>query len=303
MMMKGLIFDIKRYAIHDGPGIRTTVFLKGCPLRCPWCHNPEGQEPRPEIAWYSKKCPKECKDCIGICPKKAIKREVKSIVIDLSKCDLCGQCSDVCAYEALEIVGKEKTVHEVMEEVEKDRIFFENSGGGVTFSGGEPLMQPDFLEVLLQACREKDMQTALDTCGYAPQETLEKISDKVDLFLFDIKLIDNKKHKEYVGASNKLILENLRLLSREGNKVIIRMPLIAGVNDADENILMTAKFLQELKSIKQINLLPYHKGGAEKYKRLKKKHSPQNFMAVLAGRTKKIKKLLESYSFVVRVGG
>lgn len=301
--MKGLIFDIKRYAIHDGPGIRTTVFFKGCPLRCPWCHNPEGQEPKPEIAWHFKRCPRECRDCLSVCPENAIKKIGKSVKIDLSKCDLCGKCSDVCAYEALEIVGTERTVQEVMEEVEKDRIFFENSGGGVTFSGGEPLMQPDFLEDLLEQCKERNIQTALDTCGYDSPETLEKISDKVDLLLYDLKLLDEEKHKKYVVASNRIILENLKKLSKKGMKIIIRVPLIAGVNDDDENIRKISEFLLSLKNLKQINLLPYHKGGAEKYKRLKKKNPPYSFMATSVERTKKIKKMLEDYGFSVKVGG
>ena len=301
--MKGLIFDIKRYAIHDGPGIRTTVFFKGCPLRCPWCHNPEGQEPKPEIAWHFKRCPRECRDCLSVCPENAIKKIGKSVKIDLSKCDLCGKCSDICVYEALEIVGKERTVQEVMNEVEKDRIFFENSGGGVTFSGGEPLMQPDFLEALLEQCKKRNIRTALDTCGYDSSETLEKISDKVDLFLYDIKLINDKKHKKYVVASNSIILENLKKLSKKGMKIIIRVPLIAGVNDDDDNIRKISEFLLSLKNLKQINLLPYHKGGAEKYKRLKKKNPPHSFMATSVERTKKIKNMLEDYGFLVKIRG
>jgi len=302
-MNKGIIFDIKRYAIHDGPGIRTTVFFKGCPLGCPWCHNPEGKNPELEITWNSKKCPKECTACLPICPQDAIKKQGRSIIIDHSKCDLCGKCRDVCAYEALEIVGEEVTVKHVMEEVEKDRIFFENSGGGVTFSGGEPLMQPDFLEAILDECRKRNVQTTIDTSGYASSEILERISNKVDLFLYDIKLIDEKKHKEHIGASNKIILQNLIKLSKKGKKIFIRIPLVAGVNDDEKNIRKTAEFLLSLKSLRQITLLPYHKGGVEKYKRLRRENSPASFMPSSYERTKKIKKILENYGFFVKAGG
>lgn len=302
-MLKGVIFDIKRYAIHDGPGIRTTVFFKGCPLCCPWCHNPEGQEPEPEIVWHSKRCPTECRDCLSVCPESAIKKIGKSVKIDLSKCNLCGECREVCAYEALEIIGSEITVQEVMEEVEKDRIFFENSDGGITFSGGEPLMQPDFLEALLDACRVRDVHTTLDTCGYAPSETLQRISDKVDLFLYDLKLLDDEKHKEFVGTSNKPILENLKNLSEKGKRIIIRIPLMADMNDDDENVVKIAEFLLPLKNVKEINLLPYHKGGAEKYKRLRKRNPRYSFKPTSEERTKKIKRMLEDYGFSVKVGG
>lgn len=302
-MNKGIIFDIKRYAIHDGPGIRTTVFFKGCPLDCQWCHNPEGKDPEPEITWNSKRCPKDCTACLSICSQGAIKKKGKSIIIDLSKCDLCGECRDVCAYEALEIVGEEMTVKHVMEEVEKDRIFFDNSGGGITFSGGEPLMQPDFLEALLDECQKRNIQTTVDTSGYAPSEILERIAGKVDLFLYDIKFIDDEKHKEHIGASNKIILENLERLSKEGKKIFIRIPLVAGVNDDEKNIRKTAEFLLPLKNLRQINLLPYHKGGVEKYKRLRKENPPASFMPSSYERTKKIKRMLENYGFFVKAGG
>jgi len=253
--------------------------------------------------WHSKRCPIECRDCLSVCPQEAIHKKGKSVIIDLSKCDLCGECTHVCAYEALEIVGKETTVQEVMEEVEKDRIFFENSDGGITFSGGEPLMQPDFLEALLDACKERAIHTTLDTCGYAPSETLERISDKVDLFLYDLKLLDDEKHKEFVGTSNKPILENLKNLSEKGKRIIIRIPLMADMNDDDENVGKIAEFLLPLKNVKQINLLPYHKGGAEKYKRLRRRKIRYTFQPTSEKITKKIKKTLGDYGFSVKVGG
>lgn len=302
-MLKGIIFDIKRYAIHDGPGIRTTVFFKGCPLRCPWCHNPEGQEPEPEIVWHSNRCPTECRDCLSICLESAIKKIGKSVKIDLSKCNLCGECLEVCAYEALEIIGREITVQQVMEEIEKDRIFFENSEGGVTISGGEPLMQPDFLEALLDACGERAIHTTLDTCGYTTPEILDRVSDKVNLYLYDMKLLEDERHKEFVGTSNKPILENLKSLSDKGKRIIIRIPLMAAMNDDDESVVKMAEFLLPLKNIKEINLLPYHKGGAGKYKRLKQRKIRYTFQPTSEKKTKKIEKILEDYGFSVKVGG
>lgn len=299
----GVVFDIKRYAIHDGPGIRTTVFFKGCPLRCPWCHNPEGQNSELEIIWYQKKCHRDCVDCVEVCPHQAVTREGKSVLIDQEGCDFCGKCTDVCAYQALEILGWETEAEEVMAVVEKDRVFFDESRGGLTLSGGEPLMQPDFLEAVLDASREKGVHTALDTCGYAPSETVERIGGKVDLFLYDLKLICEEEHKEYTGASNRIILENLKILSGKGKKMIIRVPLIAGVNDGDENIADMADFLLPLKNIKQINLLPYHRGGAEKYKRLKKRGPTYSFQPASGERTDEIKRMLQDYGFSVKIRG
>lgn len=302
-LRKGMIFDIKRYAIHDGPGIRTTVFFKGCPLRCPWCQNPEGQEQVPEIMWHSSRCSEECRACLSVCPQKAIRKEKKVVIIDHSKCDFCGQCIDACLYEALEIVGREAKVDEIMKEVEKDRIFYEDSAGGVTFSGGEPLFQPEYLEALLGECQERNIKTAVDTCGYARSETIEKISHKVDLFLYDVKVINDQKHKEYTGVSNKIILENLEKLSKKGKKIVIRIPLMAGVNDDQENIKKTVEFLLPLRNIKEINLLPYHKGGAEKYKKLGKENLRPDIKPCSDRKMQMIKKRLENYGFSVKVGG
>lgn len=302
-MAEGIIFDIKRYAIHDGPGIRTTVFLKGCPLRCQWCHNPEGIESKPEIILRSSRCAIECSECVSVCPQGAISKDGNFIKIDQAKCDLCRKCEDVCVYEALEIVGREVTVQEVMEEIEKDRIFFDESGGGVTFSGGEPLMQLDFLEALLEEIKKKNIHVTLDTSGYVSYENLERISDKVDLFLYDLKIIDEGKHEKYTGVSNKLILENLRKLSERGNSIAVRIPLISGVNDDDQNIQMFAEYLHALKNIKQISLLAYHRGGCEKYVRLRKEKSMKTFESPSDGRIEEIRKILDDYGFSVKTGG
>ena len=302
-MAKGIIFDIKRYAIHDGPGIRTTIFLKGCSLRCQWCQNPEGQEIKPEIILRSTRCAEECSECVSVCPQDAISKNGNLIKIDQTKCDLCRKCEDVCVYEALEIVGKEVTVGEVMEEIEKDRIFFDESGGGITFSGGEPLMQLDFLEALLEEIKKKNIHVTLDTSGYVSFEDLDRISDKVDLFLYDLKIMDEGKHEKYTGVSNKLILENLRKLSEGGNSVAIRIPLISGINDDDQNIQMFAEYLHGLKNIKQISLLEYHRGGCEKYKRLRKEKFLKIFESPSDERIEEIKKILADSGFSVKTGG
>ena len=302
-MAKGTIFDIKRYAIHDGPGIRTTVFLKGCSLRCQWCQNPEGQETYPEIILRSSRCATECHECVSVCPLEAISKYGNSIEIDKARCNLCRECEEVCVYEALEVVGREVAVQEVMEEIEKDKIFFDESGGGITFSGGEPLMQVDFLEPLIKEIKKKNIHVTLDTSGYVSFEDLERISDKVDLFLYDLKIMDDAKHKKYTGVSNKLILENLRNLIEQGNSVVVRIPLISGINDDDQSIHMFVDFLQSLKNIKQINLLSYHRGGREKYKRLRREKSQKTFHSPSDERIEEVKKVFADSGFSVKTGG
>lgn len=302
-MVKGIIFDIKRYAIHDGPGIRTTVFLKGCPLRCQWCQNPEGQESKPEIMLRSTRCAKECYACVSACPQGAISKNGRQVVFDKEKCDLCAKCEDACVYEALKIVGKEVTVQEVMDEIVKDRVFFDESGGGITFSGGEPLMQLDFLEALLEEIKKKNIHVTLDTSGYVSFEDLEKVSNKVSQFLYDLKIIDDEKHKKYTGVSNKLILENLRKLSERRKSVYVRIPLISSINDDDRSIQMFTEYLHTLKNIKQISLLSYHAGGCEKYKALGKEGFLSAFQPPSNERIEEIKEILVNSGFSVKIGG
>ncbi len=297
-----MIFDIKRFAIHDGPGIRTTVFFKGCPLRCQWCHNPEGQDYKLEIAIRESRCRQECRECLPACPKGAISRNEKTALIDKAKCDLCGKCRDVCVYEALDVIGQEVTVDEVVEEVEKDRVFFDESGGGITFSGGEPLMQPDFLEALLERFKKRGVRRTVDTSGYAPFEILERVSRNVDLFLYDIKLVDDKKHKEYTGVSNRIILDNLKRLAEKEKKVVVRIPVVPGINDDKENIQKTAEYLLSLKKIKHISLLPFHRGGADKAKRLGKESLAGSIPSPAAENLDKIKKMLSSSGFLFEEG-
>jgi len=265
-MTTGIIFNIQRYSIHDGPGIRTTIFLKGCPLNCWWCQNPESQLSGQEMVFWEDRCI-GCGACSTICPSNVIQMKNRIPVTEKEKCLLCGKCIEKCPALAREIIGKKLTVEEVAKEVEKDLVFYEESGGGVTFSGGEPLRQPEFLEGLLNDCREKKIHTAVDTSGFISWGILNKICPKVDLFLYDLKLMDDEKHKKYTGVSNELILENLKKLSSVHHNIFIRFPIIPGINDDSQNIKKMGEFLSSLK-IAQINLLPYHYIGIDKYRRL-----------------------------------
>ncbi|MBC8181932.1 glycyl-radical enzyme activating protein [candidate division KSB1 bacterium] len=233
----GIIFDLKKYAVHDGPGIRTTVFFKGCPLNCWWCHNPESQKPEPE-------------------PRQKFNQK--------SNLKLLQQKEN--------LIGKKVTAREVMEEVEKDIVFYDESCGGVTFSGGEPLLQENFLLALLKECRDKEIHTTIDTCGFAPYSVFEKIDPFVDLYLYDIKICDDELHKKYTGVSNNLIHGNLVRLSKLNKNINIRIPLIPGVVDTEDNITNLIRFISTLKNIKQIDLLPYNKIGEGKYEKINRKN-------------------------------
>jgi len=265
-MTTGTVFNIQRYSIHDGPGIRTTVFLKGCPLNCWWCQNPESQLTEQETVFREDRCI-GCGACSTICPSNAIQIKNGIPVTEKEKCILCGKCIEKCPALAREMIGKKMTAEEVLKEIEKDLVFYEESGGGVTFSGGEPLGQSEFFEGLLNGCREKKIHTAVDTSGYISWGILNKISPKVDLFLYDLKLMDNERHKKYTGLSNEIILENLKKLSSVHHNILVRFPVIPGINDDCQNLRETGEFLSSLK-ITQVNLLPYHYIGVDKYRRL-----------------------------------
>lgn len=266
----GIVFDIKRYAIHDGPGIRCTVFLKGCRLRCKWCHNPEGRKKEPELIFFERRCLDGCDECRKVCETGAIfvAQDRPRISINRVACNLCGKCAEVCPSNALEVVGRKVSAEEVLTEIEKDRIFFEQSGGGVTFSGGEPLLQPEFLLTMLEKCKQKGFHTALDTSGHVPYETLAQVGKKVNLFLYDLKTMEDEVHRKYTGVSNTLILDNLKKLTENGKRVVIRIPLIPGVNDTKSNISRSIEFISALQGIEYISLLPYHRIAGEKHRRL-----------------------------------
>ncbi len=264
----GIIFDIKRYAIHDGPGIRTTVFLKGCLLKCPWCHNPEGKAKEQEFMWWKEKC-LGCRDCQNACTREAISFLDDSLLRETTKCDLCGACAEACSSEALKLVGKKMTTEEVLREIEKDVPFYEESKGGMTLSGGEPLLQADFSRNLLKACKESGIHTAVDTCGHAGWDVLSAIAEHADLFLYDLKVVDDVKHRKFTAVSNRLILDNLTRLSQIGVKVVVRFPFIPGVNDNEKDILKLGRLVSSLRSVKELSILAYHKGGVEKSRRLR----------------------------------
>ncbi len=298
--MKGIVFDIKRYSIHDGPGLRTTVFLKGCPLRCAWCHNPESQKLEPQIVYYKEKCI-GCLTCRDVCRFNAVDVSENGISIN-KNCTMCGECAENCPTNALDIIGREYEAQELADEILKDELFF-NAGGGITISGGEPFVQKEFLFELLDIIKQRRIHIALDTTGYTDEELILKAAEYTDLFLYDLKHMDSLKHKQYTGVSNEKILNNLKSISAYGAKIAIRIPIVPSINDSYENMKQTAEFISQLKGIISVDLLPYHDMMADKYKRLK--------MPFLMGSIKKpedekmeeLKKMFEDYGFLVNIGG
>jgi pyruvate formate lyase activating enzyme len=266
--MKGIIFDIKNYAVHDGPGIRTTLFLKGCPLRCIWCHSPESQSPAPQLSFYPEKCI-DCRICVELCPKGAI---IEPGEIDSEDCDLCGECVISCYSNAIQLIGRSITVKDALELVKKDFSFYQHSGGGVTLSGGEPTAQPVFTLNILKALKEENIHTALDTCGYSEKKSLKRLLQYTDLVLYDLKHMDSELHKYLTGHRNEVILSNLRYVSEEPIELWIRLPLIPGVNDDNDNIEKTMEFIKSLEKYDSIDILPYHRLGVSKYQAIQRKY-------------------------------
>lgn len=298
---QGLIFSIQRYSTEDGPGIRTTVFMKGCPLRCLWCHNPEGQMSHPEIVFNDTRCI-GCKKCVDACPEGAITFGEDGPRTDRGKCRNCGKCAEVCPGGARELVGRYVSAEEAFAEVERDALFYRNSGGGVTVGGGEPAMQSGFLVDLLRKCREKGIHTALDTSGCVKWETMEKILEHVDLVLYDIKQIDPAKHADCAGVSNELILENARRICRKGTPMIVRIPVIPGYTDADENIRGIAEFVSTLDTVDRIDLLPFHALGEPKYRKLDRHYEFRDTQPPTDEHMQHLKRLVESFGLQANVG-
>jgi pyruvate formate lyase activating enzyme len=265
-MLSGLVFNLQKYSVHDGPGIRTTVFLKGCPLHCAWCHNPESISRKPQILLLENRC-LGCRECVRACPHADCAPATGPMPVQNAVCDLCGSCIDACVTTARQMAGRKMTVREVMKAVLQDQIFYGESGGGVTFSGGEPLAQPEFLQALLEACRHEGLHTAVDTCGLVRREHLLAAAPLTDVFLYDLKLMDDAKHREYTGSSNAPILENLQALGPVARNIWIRVPIIPGVNADDANLNATARFAAGIPNVRQVNLLPYHRMGTAKTQR------------------------------------
>jgi len=299
---KGFIFDIKKYAIHDGPGIRTTVFFKGCPLRCCWCHNPESWNQYPEIGLRRGRCIR-CGQCVKVCEHGAIVLTENMPAIEENKCRVCGECVSACIVGAREIIGRQVTAREVMCEVERDVIFYDQSGGGVTFSGGEPLMQPEFLLALLNRCQVQRIHTAVDTSCYAEPNVVETLGEKTDLFLCDVKHMNSEMHERFTGVKNDLILDNIKRLSKADKEIIIRIPLIPGFNDDPTNIEATGEFAASLSGVSKIDILPYNRGGQEKSARLTAGIKLIQFEAPDEGIVDTIANSLNKYGFEVRIGG
>ncbi len=268
------IFDIKRYSINDGPGIRITIFFKGCPLHCIWCHNPEGISSSREKMYAVNKCI-GCGYCIGECDNGALLKKPEGIATDTEKCIVCGKCTDICPSKAMEMSGKIWKKKDLMKEIMKECTLIDSSEGGVTFCGGEPLLYPEFLNEMLQECGDEELHRAVDTTLFAKWETVDMIGRNCELFLVDLKVMDEEKHKMFTGVSNKLILENIRKISDAGYNFWIRIPLIEGVNADEENIRASAEFIASLSNKPEwVNILPYHDIAKGKHKRLGSLYNP-----------------------------
>ena len=300
--LTALIFDIKKFAIHDGPGIRTTVFFKGCPLACWWCHNPEALVPKRELVLFQDKCI-ACGECFRVCPQDAHEKLPDGTrVYHRDRCVLCGTCAEVCYAEALVMEGREVTVEDLMVELRKDVPFYQNSGGGITLSGGEPTLQHEFALALLKECKAEGLHTAVDTSGQTPWRVFETLLPHIDLILYDIKHIDESNHQVHTGSNNRRILANLERLGDSGTPIEIRMPVIPSINDADEGIERTARFLARIDGITRIELLPYHKLGVSKYPRLDRKYRLAELEPPGAERMEAIAGLIRSHGLEVHVG-
>jgi pyruvate formate lyase activating enzyme len=296
-MNTGTIFDIKRYAINDGPGIRTAVFFKGCPLECWWCHNPEGQLYQPQLMIRENRC-KSAGTCVEVCPLGAINWDYKPSV-DWAKCDHCGKCAEQCYAGGLEMVGRQVSADVLMAEIERDVPFYDQSQGGVTFTGGEPMAQTEFLQEVLFACREKHIHTAVDTSGFTNWNNLHSIAALVDLFLYDLKLMDDTRHIKYTSVSNKLIIANLLKLADTGAHIIVRIPLIPGINDDVENIESCASTLAKLPGLDGAEVMPYHSIGTAKYEALGMKYKIGNIRPPTEEQIERVEAMLSNHGIPV----
>ncbi len=300
---KGLVYNIERFAIHDGPGIRTLVYMKGCPIRCLWCSSPQSQKALPEILYNEPNC-KRCGQCLKACTTEAVTlSEEEGVSINGELCTSCGLCAEACCNQALELTGKYMTVEELFREIERDSPFYRRSNGGVTVGGGEPTMQHEFVAELVKMCKRRYIHTTIETCGYVKWEYLRELLKYLDLVFFDIKHMDALAHRKLTGVSNELILENARRASALG-PMIIRIPVVPGCNDSDENILATARFAAELgENFKRIELLPYHQFGTPTYGRLRLEYKLKDVEPPSDSHMKRLKEHVESCGVSARIGG
>lgn len=297
--MNGIFFDIQRFAVHDGNGIRSTLFSKGCILSCPWCQNPEGQSSKINLWYFKNKCI-GCKTCINVCPQKALskcKQKGFKIIIDKKLCNKCGSCVVECPALALAFDGREISIGEAVEELAKDEEFFKTSGGGVTISGGEPLLQPDFNIEILKKCKKRGFNTAVETCLYAPVKTVLKFLPVTDTFLIDMKIFDSQKHKEITGVNNELIKNNFITLAKKGANVIIRIPLIPIFTAYENNIAEIGSFISGFDDKIPVELINYNPLAANKYKIINKKYPIDKSAKPYD------KKVLESYKNILKKSG
>jgi pyruvate formate lyase activating enzyme len=306
-MITGLVSHIQRFSLHDGPGIRTTVFLKGCPLRCLWCHNPENRSALPEKTVIAARCIR-CGQCAEVCPEgnlqqSADDKQIPGTSGSLSSCPLCGACAVACPTGARQLVGRWHRAESLARELLADRIFFEESGGGITVSGGEPLMQPEFLGKVLTVLRRHEVHTAIDTCGYAPRAVLERMVPVTSLFLYDLKAVSDTDHQACTGVSNRLILENLQWLAQAHDCIWLRCPIIPGMNDSPGELEAKARLAGQWPSIRQINLLPYHRIGQPKFERLGLEDSFPHTEPPSAERMREIAGIFRSRGLAVKIGG
>lgn len=301
---KGLLFDIQGFSVHDGPGCRTLIFLKGCPLHCRWCSNPEGIASHPEIMYYKTECVKD-HACVDVCPTGSISFKNKGdfITIDRLKCSECidFKCVEECDHNALRVSGFYLTVRELVKKIQRDRQYW-GSGGGVTLSGGEPMFQPEFTTEILKSCYDSYIHTGLETCGYVSWKSYEKVLNYIDWIFFDIKHMDPEIHKKGTGVSNKLILENAeRIASRRNYRMIFRMPIIPKFNDSVENITATAKFIRKTGK-EEVNILPIHHLGSTKYELLGMKYAYKGVKSPNLERMEEIKNIFETYAIKCYIG-
>ena len=297
-----LVLSITRMTVHNGPGIRTLILFKGCPLHCLWCSTPESQSTRPEIAVLPDKCI-HCNECLAACPAGAVRLNEHSVNIDRADCDGCGKCVSVCNAEALRPLGRAMTAAELVAEVRKDAVVFKHSRGGVTLSGGEPLLQPEFTVDLVRAFAETGISVGVDTCGYVPRATIERVLPHVDFFLWDLKLVNERRHRDLTGVSNRRILGNLRFVSERGVPVYVRIPLIPGYTDREEDLEAACRLVRGMASVVEVDLLPLHHLGKPRYLGLGREYPIDGIPPITEAVLQQKKSLVESHGLTCNIIG